>query len=33
VRIQAIRLPFAEAGIDVDKADDLLLVESHLNKQ
>lgn len=33
VRIQAIRLPFAEAGIDVDKAEDLQLVESHLNKQ
>ena len=32
VRIQAIRLPFAEAGIDVDKADDLQLVESHLNR-
>lgn len=33
VRVQAIKLPFAEAGIDVDKADDLQLVESHLAKQ
>lgn len=33
VSIQAVKLPFAEAGIDVDKADDLQLVESHLNKQ
>jgi CTP:molybdopterin cytidylyltransferase MocA len=33
VRIQVIKLPFAEAGIDVDKAEDLQLVESHLNKQ
>ena len=32
VRIQAIKLPFAEAGVDVDKADDLLLAESYLNK-
>lgn len=33
MRIQAIRLPFAEAGIDVDKVDDLLLVESFFDKQ
>ena len=32
IKVQAIKLPYAEAGIDVDKEDDLLLVESFLNK-
>lgn len=31
-RIVAVRLPFAEAAIDVDKPDDLMLVESILSR-
>jgi len=33
VRAQAIMLPFPEAGVDVDKVDDLLLAESVLSKR
>lgn len=33
LNIKAIQLPFAQAGIDVDKADDLQLVQSIINKQ
>jgi CTP:molybdopterin cytidylyltransferase MocA len=32
VHVQAITLPFPQAGIDIDKVDDLLLVESFLEK-
>ena len=32
VRVQAVPLPYARAGVDVDKVEDLLLAESIINK-
>ena len=33
LRVGVVRMPFAEAAVDVDKIDDLLLVESILSEK
>ena len=33
VRSQAVIIPYANAGVDVDKAEDIALVESALEKE